>query len=178
MDSNKRSKAFHCELKEANYENYLLTISSKYNLPLIASQEVFYLNSDMAEAHDALVCIGEKQFLDDQNRFRYSDQHYLKKSEELKKLYKDIPEALENNYNFPLRFRFKPKKSKPILPSISDKENISPENLLKDQARKGLEERLKNFVFKKNTSQPTSQIKKILTRDFCQKNLYQYCLVA
>ena len=151
----------HGELKEANYENYLLTISSKYNLPLIASQEVFYLNSDMAEAHDALVCIGEKQFLDDQNRFRYSDQHYLKKSEELKKIYKDIPEALENNYNFPLRFRFKPKKSKPILPSISDKENISPENLLKDQARKGLEERLKNFVFKKNTNQPTSQIKKI-----------------
>ncbi len=151
----------HGELKEANYENYLLTISSKYNLPLIASQEVFYLNSDMAEAHDALVCIGEKQFLDDQNRFRYSDQHYLKKSEELKKIYKDIPEALENNYNFPLRFRFKPKKSKPILPSISDKENISPENLLKDQARKGLEERLKNFVFKKNINQSTSQIKKI-----------------
>ena len=78
----------HGELKEANYENYLLTISSKYNLPLIASQEVFYLNSDMAEAHDALVCIGEKQFLDDQNRFRYSDQHYLKKSEELKKYIK------------------------------------------------------------------------------------------
>ena len=151
----------HGELKEANYENYLLTISSKYNLPLIASQEVFYLNSDMAEAHDALVCIGEKQFLDDQNRFRYSDQHYLKKSEELKKIYKDIPEALENNYNFPFRFRFKPKKSKPILPSISDKENISPENLLKDQARKGLEERLKNFVFKKNINQSTSQIKKI-----------------
>ena len=75
----------HGEIQEANYENYLLKISSKYNLPLIASQEVFYLDSDMAEAHDALVCIGEKKFLDDQNRFRYSDQHYLKRSEELKK---------------------------------------------------------------------------------------------
>ena len=57
--------------------------------------------------------------------------------------------------------RFKPKKSKPILPSISDKENISPENLLKNQATKGLEERLKNFILKKNTNQSATQIKKI-----------------
>ena len=151
----------HGELKENNYENYLLTISSKYNLPLIASQEVFYLDSDMAEAHDALICIGEKQFIEDQSRFRYSNQHYLKKNEELKKIYKDIPEALENNYNFPLRFKFKPKKSKPILPSISNKENISAENLLMKQAKKGLEERLQNFIFKKNPKKSTNQIKKI-----------------
>ena len=51
----------------------------------------------MAEAHDALICIGEKQFIDDKNRFRYSIQHYLKKNEDIQKLYKDIPEALENN---------------------------------------------------------------------------------
>ncbi len=151
----------HGELKEKNYESYLLKISSTYNLPLIASQEVFYLNADMAEAHDALVCIGEKQFVEDQNRFRYSNQHYLKKNEELEKLYNDIPEALENNYNFPLRFSFKPKKSKPILPSISNKENISPENLLKNQAKKGLEERLNNFIFKKKTMESKDQIKKI-----------------
>jgi DNA polymerase-3 subunit alpha len=73
----------------------------------------------MYEAHDALICIGEKNFVDDKNRFKYSNQHYFKSQEELKKLYSDIPEALENNYNFHLRFNFKPKKSKPILPSIA-----------------------------------------------------------
>ena len=46
------------------------------------------------------------------------------KNKDLKKLYSDIPEALENNYNFHLRFNFKPKKSKPILPSIEGRENI------------------------------------------------------
>ena len=51
-------------------------------LPLIASQEIFYLKEEMYEAHDALVCIGEKNFIDDRNRFRYSNQHYLKKHEE------------------------------------------------------------------------------------------------
>jgi len=151
----------HGENQEKNYENYLLKISSLYDLPIIAGQEVYYLNSSMAEAHDALICIGEKQFIDDKNRFRYSDQHYLKKNEELQKLYKDIPEALENNYNFPLRFNFKPKKSKPILPSISNNKNISAEKELMSQAKQGLEERLNNFIFKKNKKKSSDEIKKI-----------------
>jgi len=150
----------HAESQETIYENYLLKISSLYDLPIIASQEVYYLNPEMAEAHDALICIGEKKFIDDQNRFRYSNQHYLKKSEDLKKLYSDIPEALENNYNFPLRFSFKPKKSKPILPSISENENISPENELMEQAKRGLKDRLNNFIFKKNIKKSSDEIKK------------------
>jgi len=151
----------HAESQEANYENYLFKISSSYDLPLIAGQEVYYLDSGMAEAHDALICIGEKQFIDDQNRFRYSNQHYLKTSEEIKRLYSDIPEALENNYNFPLRFNFKPKKSKPILPSISDDQNTSVENELMEQAKRGLKDRLNNFIFKKDKEKSSDEIKKI-----------------
>ena len=56
----------------------------------------------MSEAHDALICIGEKRFVEDKNRFKYSNQHYIKTTQEINKLYEDIPEALENNYNFPL----------------------------------------------------------------------------
>jgi len=151
----------HGESQEANYENYLLKVSSLYDLPIIAGQEVFYLDPSMAEAHDALICIGEKQFIDDKNRFRYSNQHYIKKTEELEKLYKDIPEALENNYNFPLRFNFKPKKSKPILPSISGNKDTSVEKQLMDQAKKGLEKRLKNFIPKRNKEKSSNEIKKI-----------------
>ena len=153
----------HEESQEANYENFLLSLSSLYNLPLIASQEVYYLDPNMAEAHDALICIGEKQFIDDPNRFRYSKQHYLKNKEEIEKLYKDIPEALTNNYNFPLRFNFKPKKSKPILPSISYKENISAIDELINQAKDGLESRINNFILKKNINKSANDIKKIYT---------------
>ena len=139
----------HGENQELNYEKYLLSLSSAYDLPLIASQEVFYLEPNMAEAHDALICIGEKKFVDDPNRFRYSKAHYIKNDEQIKKLYEDIPEALENNYNFPLRFSFKPKKSKPILPSISNNQNISAVDELIKQAKAGLDLRLKNFIYKK-----------------------------
>ncbi len=151
----------HNEFQEKNFENYLLNISKFLQLPIIATQEVFYLDKDMYEAHDALICIGEKNFVDDKNRFKYNNQHYFKTQEELEKLYSDIPEALENNYNFHLRFSFKPKKSKPILPSITSKENKSPEYELLNLAKKGLENRFKNFIFKKNQNKSKEQIEKI-----------------
>ncbi len=151
----------HNENEEQNFENHLLNYSKSLNIPLIASQEVYYLKNDMSEAHDALICIGEKNFIDDKNRFRYSDQHYFKKSDELLKLYSDIPEALNNNYNFHLRFNFKPKKSKPILPSIANDKSNSPEEELLKQANEGLIDRINNFILKKNLKQTKEEIKEI-----------------
>ena len=151
----------HNEFQEKNFENYLLNISKSLKIPLIASQEIFYLNKDMYEAHDALICIGEKSFVDDKNRLKYSNQHYFKSQEELETLYSDIPEALENNYNFHLRFSFKPKKSKPILPSISSKESSSPEEELSKLANNGLENRLENFILKKDNIKSKNDIKRV-----------------
>ncbi len=139
----------HNEIEEKNFENYILNCSKSLNIPLIATQEVFYLNKEMYEAHDALRCIGEKRFVDDENRFKLSNQHFLKKNDDIEKLYSDIPEALLNNYNFHLRFSFKPKKSRPILPSIANKNKNSPEDELSRQAKEGLENRIKNFINKK-----------------------------
>ena len=151
----------HNEFQEKNFENYLLNISKALKLPLIATQEIFYLDEDMHEAHDALICIGEKNFVDEKNRFRYNNQHYFKSQDELEKLYSDIPEALKNNYNFHLRFNFKPKKSKPILPSIISKESGSPEEELTKLAKLGLENRLENFIFKKDKTKSKEQLKEI-----------------
>ncbi len=149
----------HNEIGERNFENFLLDLSRRLQLPLIASQELFYLKKEMSEAHDALLCIGEKRFIDDKNRHKYNDQHYFKLNNDVKKLYEDIPEALENNYNFPLRFNFKPQKSSPILPSIKTSNNTSIESELKNQAKLGLENRLKNFIIKKNKKLSVQKIK-------------------
>ena len=150
----------HNEFQEKNFENYLLKISKSLQLPLIATQEIFYLNKDMYEAHDALVCIGEKNFVDEKDRFKYSNDHYFKSQEEIEKLYSDIPEALENNYKFHLRFHFKPKKSRPILPSIASEESSTPEDELTRLAKKGLESRLENFILKKNKIKSLEETKK------------------
>ena len=96
----------HNDIGEKNLENVFMNLSEKFKIPLIASQEIFYIDQDMYEAHDALLCIGEKTYVDEKNRKKYTDQHYIKTSEELQKLYEDIPESLENIYNFPLRFNY------------------------------------------------------------------------
>ena len=151
----------HNESGEKNFENYLLNTSKSLNIPIIATQEVFYLKEEMHEAHDALTCIGDKKLIEDKNRFKYSNQHYFKKHEELSMLYSDIPEALENNYNFHLRFNFKPKKSKPILPSVTNNLSKTPEDELIHLSLEGLENRLQNFVFKKNQYKNKEEIKHI-----------------
>ena len=151
----------HNEVGEENFENFIIELSIKYQIPLIATQEVFYLTKDMHEAHDALVCIGQKNFVNEINRVKYSDQHYLKKNNEIVELFKDIPEALENNYNFPYRFNFKPKKSAPVLPTIETKENVTVEQELLLQTKNGLKNRLENFILKKNKSKQVNDISKL-----------------
>jgi len=151
----------HNEPGEENYENFIIKLSEVNQIPLIATQEIYYLKKNMYEAHDALVCIGQKNFVDDPNRLRFSDQHFVKKNEDMLSLFKDVPEALENNYNFPYRFNFKPKKSAPVLPTIKTKENITVEDELLMQAKKGLQYRLENYILKKNSNLNKEKTKKL-----------------
>ena len=151
----------HNDNDEKGIENSLLELSEKIKIPLIASQEVFYIEKDMFEAHDALLCIGQKTYVDEEKRRKYSDQHYIKSTEEIIKIYKDLPEALENNYNFPLRFSYKLKKSAPNLPSIKISNNLTEQEELSRLSNIGLKNRLENFVFKKQNSFDKTKIEKI-----------------
>ena len=74
----------HNDLGEAQLENIFLNLSYKESIPIIASQEVFYINKEMYEAHDALLCIGEKTYVDETNRKKYSNNHYIRSNEEIK----------------------------------------------------------------------------------------------
>ena len=139
----------HNDLNEKDFEFHNLKISEKLNLPLIATNEVYYLDKDMFDAHDALMCIGEKTYVNDTNRIKLSNQHYFKSSDEMIELFKDLPEALENNFNLPFRCSFKPNFSKPILPSISSSEKDS-NDILRSLSLEGLKEKF-NLFFGINT---------------------------
>ena len=134
----------HNDLNEKDFENYNLQISEKLDLPIIASHEVYYLDKDMYEAHDALICIGQKNYVSDTTRIKLTNQHYFKSSEEMIEVFKDLPEALENNFNLPFRCSFKPNFSKPILPKISSTEKDTNE-MLKKLSIEGLKDKFKLF---------------------------------
>ena len=149
----------HKNNDENIFQEFILNVSKELDLPIIASQEVFYIEKDMAEAHDALICIGEKKFIDDNNRKKYNNHHYLKNTKEIQDLYHDIPEALENNYNFAKRFNFKLKKSKPKLPSLKLKTKNTSEEELFLQAKIGLDNRLKSFKSFKDNGKDEKKLK-------------------
>ncbi len=151
----------HNDPGEKYLENNLLSLSKKFKVPLIASQEIFYMSKDMFEAHDALLCIGQKTYIDEKNRKKFSDQHFMKNSDELENLYKDIPEAIENNYNFPFRFSYKLKKLQPNLPSIKISSNLSENDELLSLSKIGLKNRLENFILKKKNTYDKARIEKI-----------------
>ena len=62
----------------------------------------------MHEAHDAYLCVGEKTYVNVKDRRKYSEEHYLKNSEEMYQLFHDLPDALENNAHFPFRVSYRP----------------------------------------------------------------------
>ncbi len=132
----------HGDKNEKEFEIFNLNLSKKYEIPIIATNEVYYLDKEMHEAHDALMCIGHKTYINDQKRLKLTNNHYFKSSSEMSEIFKDLPEALENNYNLPYRCDFRPIPSKPILPSIS-KNIVNIDDNLKKTSFNGLEEKFK-----------------------------------
>ena len=136
----------HNDVGEKEFENFLLSNSINLNSSLIATQEVFYVDKNMHEAHDAYLCVGEKTYVSDKNRRKYSNEHYLKSSEEMFKLFSDIPEALENNNNFPYRCSYRPVKSLPVLPNIQHDISKNVNEELQERAMAGLNQKLREYI--------------------------------
>jgi DNA polymerase-3 subunit alpha len=135
----------HEDPNEIEFEKFNLDQSKKLEIPIIATNEVFYLTKDMHEAHDALICIGNKTYVNEKNRIKYSPNHYLKNDSEMSDLFSDIPEALENNYNFPYRSSFRPLFSKPILPNISSSDEGNASDIIRKNSLDGLKEKFNKF---------------------------------
>ena len=88
---------------EDRVNEVLLGFADKYQVKVIASNDVYYINKEDADAHDILLCVrdGEKQStpIGRGRGFRFgfpNDQYYFRSQEEMKKLFADIPEAIEN----------------------------------------------------------------------------------
>ncbi len=109
------------------------------NLPLVATNDVYFPTSDMYEAHDALICISEGAYVDQQDgRRRLTAQHYFKSQQEMATLFADLPEAIENTVEIAKRCAFMAYRRDPILPKFADDEVAE----LRRIANEGLQKRL------------------------------------
>ena len=109
------------------------------NIPLVATNDVYFPKDDMYEAHDALICVAEGAYVDQQEqRRKLTAQHYFKSPEEMATLFADLPEAIENTVEIAKRCSIKSEKHDPILPKFADNELAE----LRRQAVEGLAARL------------------------------------
>ncbi len=124
---------------EAATERGFVEMAYAMDLPLVATNDVYFPKSSMYEAHDALICIAEGAYVDQQQpRRRLTPQHYFKSEAEMAALFADLPEAIENTVEIARRCAFAVSKHKPILPKFADDEVEE----LRRQAWEGLERRL------------------------------------
>lgn len=120
-------------------ERGMVEMAYAMELPLVATNDVYFPKAAMYEAHDALICIAEGAYVDQQEgRRRLTPQHYFKTAEEMATLFADLPEALENTVEIAKRCAFMTYRRDPILPKFADDEVAE----LRRMANEGLQERL------------------------------------
>ncbi|MCM8538542.1 MAG: DNA polymerase III subunit alpha [Lentisphaeraceae bacterium] len=87
----------HGFAEEKEIVKQMIDIARAKDIPLVATNDVHYLDTQDAEAHDLLVCIGEKRTVNEENRPKFvGDQYYFRSQEEMIELFKDYPEAISN----------------------------------------------------------------------------------
>ena len=131
------------EPDEVKTEDAFLKLAFDLDIPLVATNEAFYDKPEMYEAHDALMCIGQKTYVDVTDRVRLSPGHYLKSQEEMAELFSDLPEALENTVQIAKRCGFMVEFHKPEFPRY-DCHGKTEDEVLREKAEAGLAARMKN----------------------------------
>ncbi|SDO99063.1 DNA polymerase-3 subunit alpha [Lutimaribacter pacificus] len=125
---------------ERKTERGFVEMAYAMDLPLVATNDVYFPKTDMYEAHDALICIAEGAYVDQSDpRRRLTPQHYFKSQQEMVTLFADLPEAIANTVEIARRCACKAERRDPILPKFADDEVEE----LRRQAKEGLAARLK-----------------------------------
>jgi len=131
---------------EEGYLHFALELAEKSDLPVVATNEVVFLNEEQFDAHEIRVAIHDGFTLEDPRRPKnYSPQQYLRTEEEMCELFADIPEALENSVEIAKRCNVTVRLGEYFLPNFPT-EGMAIEDFLVKKSEEGLERRLA-FLF-------------------------------
>ncbi len=132
----------HGEAREALAEPGLVGWAYDSDTPLVATNDVYFGERDMHRAHDALLCISDGAFIGQDDRRRITAEHHFKSAAQMRALFADLPEAVDNTLDIARRCAFLVKKRDPILPSFPTGAGRSEAEEMAHQAREGLAARL------------------------------------
>jgi len=131
---------------EDDYNEAALQLALAEDCPVVATNDVRFLQQDDFDAHEVRVCINERRTLDDPRRsHNYSDQQYLRSIEEMRQLFADIPEAVENTFEIAKRCNLSLTLYQPHLPNYPVPDGSNVEDYFRDLSKSGLERRLQQI---------------------------------
>ncbi|HLY55699.1 MAG TPA: DNA polymerase III subunit alpha [Stellaceae bacterium] len=136
----------HGMAEEESTEGGFLDLAYRHDLPLVATNDVYFAARDFHEAHEALLCIADGTTLAAPGRRRMTAEHHFKSAAEMRALFADLPEACDNTVTIARRCAFVLKKVKPVLPPFQDGTGRSEDELLRAMAEQGLDTRLRRQV--------------------------------
>jgi DNA polymerase-3 subunit alpha len=120
----------------------IIEFAKKLNVPLVATCDTHYLNTEDAEAQDILLCIQMKKKLDDKDRISYIGEDFSMRSpERMAEEFKDVPEALANTVKIAESCALEIELGKILLPHYEVPAGLTPESYLETLCRKGLKEK-------------------------------------
>jgi DNA polymerase-3 subunit alpha len=102
--------------QERAVEPALLGLAYDLDLPIVATNEPYFASPEDFEAHDALLSIAEGSYVAVDDRRRLSPEHYFKTASQMRALFADLPEALDNTLEIARRCAYRPLEGMPILP--------------------------------------------------------------
>ena len=132
---------------EAKTEETFIDLAYKHDIPLVATNEAFFFDADMYEAHDALVCIAAAEYVANDNRKKFSPNNRLRSEAEMVELFADLPEAVNNTVVIARRCNYLSEKVSPLLPIFECPGGMSQDDYIDQQAHKGLAERMQAHVY-------------------------------
>ncbi|MEE8351536.1 MAG: DNA polymerase III subunit alpha, partial [Rhodospirillales bacterium] len=133
--------------EEKQTEPEFLDLAYEMKLPIVATNEAFFSDGAMHEAHDALICIAEGTYISTRERRRLTPDHGFKSASEMRALFSDLPEALNNTLVIAKRTAFMVEARDPILPPYDCGDGRTEEDELRQQAVEGLDNRLKTIIY-------------------------------
>lgn len=137
------------------YNERVLALASRQQIPVVATNDVRFLTADEFEAHEVRVCINQGRVLSDTRRSQhYSEQQYLRSVEEMEELFADVPAAITNSVEIAKRCNVTLEFGKNVLPEFPIPGNRSPDEYLRDQAAAGLQQRLQHSQPGVETKEP------------------------
>lgn len=123
-----------------------IDLAYKHNVPLVATNDCYFMDRTAHEAHDALLCIADGRYVSESDRRTVTSEHSFKSMEEMVQLFSDLPEAIQNTVTIAQRCSYLLKPIDPILPPFETESKRPEPEELEAQVKEGLQWRLDNFV--------------------------------